>query len=49
VLDNVLKVLDEEGGLDPEADFAHDREPIELMGRVASEAVRLLHKRAAEQ
>ncbi len=48
VLDNVLKVMDEAGGLDPEAGFAHDRERIELMGRVASEAVRLLHERAAE-
>jgi uridine phosphorylase len=49
VLDNVLKVLDEEGGLDPEAGFAHDRQPIEIMGRVASEAVRLLHERATKQ
>jgi uridine phosphorylase len=43
VLDNVLRVLEDGGQLDPEAGFAHDREPIEIMGRVASEAVRLLH------
>jgi len=45
VLDNVLKVTDESGHLDPEADFAHGKEPVEVMARVASEAVRLIHQR----
>ncbi|MGQ9493661.1 MAG: nucleoside phosphorylase [Anaerolineae bacterium] len=45
VLDNVMKVAGESGKFDPEAAFAHDREPIALMAHVASEAVRLLHER----
>jgi len=45
VLDNVLKVTGETGHFDPQAGFAHDREPIEIMAEVASEAVRLLHER----
>jgi len=44
VLDNVLKVMEDNGHFDPQAGFAHDREPIETMGKVASEAVRRLHK-----
>ena len=45
VLDNVLKVAGETGHFDPQAGFAHSRDPVELMTRVASEAVRLLHER----
>jgi uridine phosphorylase len=44
VVDNVLKVSDAKGHLDPQEAFAHDREPIKAMGHVASEAVRLLHE-----
>lgn len=44
VLDNVMKVAGDKGHFDPEAAFAHDREPIELMARVASEAVVRLHQ-----
>jgi uridine phosphorylase len=47
VLDNVLKVSEEHGSFNPQAGFAHDREPIVVMGKVASEAVRLLHERGA--
>jgi len=45
VVDHVLKASGETGHFDPEHAFAHDREPIEIMARVASEAVRLLHER----
>ncbi|MBM4430843.1 MAG: nucleoside phosphorylase [Chloroflexi bacterium] len=45
VLDNVLKVTHESGHLDPEAAFAHAKEPVQVMARVASEAVRLIHQR----
>jgi len=45
VLDNVVKVAGESGQFDPEAGFAHAREPVELMAKVASEAVLRLHAR----
>jgi len=45
VLDNVLEVMGDKAHFDPQAGFTHDREPVELMTRVASEAVRLLHER----
>ena len=45
VVDNVMKMAGETGQFDPEAGFAHNREPIDLMADVASEAVRLLHER----
>jgi hypothetical protein len=45
VLDNVMHVAGETGHFDPEAAFAHGREPVELMARVASEAVVRLHAR----
>ena len=44
VLDNVLKVTGETGHFDPQAGFAHSKEPIERMAQVASEAVLLLHQ-----
>jgi uridine phosphorylase len=44
VLDNVLKVTGEAGHFDPQAGFAHNKEPIESMAKVASEAVLLLHQ-----
>jgi uridine phosphorylase len=44
VVDNVLEVVEDSGSFDPQAGFAHDREPIEIMGQVASEAVRRLHE-----
>jgi uridine phosphorylase len=47
VVDNVLKVSGEHGKFDPEDAFAHDRSAIERMGQVASDAVLLLHARAA--
>jgi len=47
VVDNVLKVSGEHGKFDPEGAFAHDRSAIERMGRMASDAVVLLHARAA--
>jgi uridine phosphorylase len=43
VVDNVMEVGGETGQFDPQAAFAHAREPIELMAEVASEAVLLLH------
>ena len=49
VLDNVLKVSGDTGHLDPQKGFAHDREPIQVMGRVASEAVRLLHEKESRR
>jgi uridine phosphorylase len=48
VVDNVLKVVEEDGHFDPQAGFAHNREPIEIMGLVASEAVRRLHEQATK-
>jgi uridine phosphorylase len=47
VLDNVIKVTGETGQLDPQKDFAHSREPVEVMARVASEAVYHLHQQEA--
>jgi hypothetical protein len=44
VVDNVFKVVEEKGHFDPQAGFAHDKEPIERMAKVASEAVFLLHQ-----
>jgi uridine phosphorylase len=44
VLDNVLKVTGEAGHFDPQVGFAHNKEPIESMAKVASEAVLLLHQ-----
>jgi uridine phosphorylase len=43
VVDNVMHVAGETGQFDPEAAFAHDRDPIERMARVGSEAVVRLH------
>ncbi len=43
VLDNVMEVTGKTGHFDPEAGFAHNREPIEIMSQVASEAVRRLY------
>jgi uridine phosphorylase len=48
VLDNVFKVVEEEGHFDPQAGFAQDKEPIERMAKVASEAVLLLHQHAPD-
>ena len=48
VLDNVIQVTQEHGQLDPQADFAHSQESIEVMAKVASEAVRLLHQRGPQ-
>jgi len=45
VLDNVLAVMGDEAHFDPQKGFTCDREPVEMMTRVASEAVRLLHER----
>ena len=42
VLDNVLKVTDEEGGFDPEAEFAHTEENVAKLCRMGCEVVRIL-------
>ena len=44
VVDNVMEVTREIGRFDPQQGFTHDREPIELMTLIASEAVRSLHE-----
>jgi uridine phosphorylase len=45
VLDNVIRMDSETARFDPEAGFAHSREPIDVMAGVASEAVVRLHSR----
>jgi uridine phosphorylase len=45
VVDNVIHMDRETAHFDPEAGFAHSREPVEAMARVACEAVVRLHSR----
>lgn len=44
VLDNVLKVTDEEGRFDPAAEFAHTEENVARLCRMGCEVVRILYE-----